>query len=100
MLEFPALVHPNYENSLKGAIVSIARAAMHVSRGFGESIPNEGVTTVQFDDSIIQDTAAEKEQDVREVGVTMGAWVYRMRWYGEGEPQALRGQPHNDLSNE
>ena len=74
-----------HENGLEGAIVSIARAAMHVSRGFGESIPNEGETRIQFDDSIIQDTAAEKEQDMKEVGVTMGAWEYRMRWYGEEE---------------
>ena len=35
---------------------------MCVSRGFGESIPDEGVMRVMFDDSIIQDTAAEKEQ--------------------------------------
>ena len=48
-------------------------------------IPQFGEVRVQFDDSIIQDTAAEKEQDMREVGVTMGAWEYRMRWYGEEE---------------
>lgn len=77
-----------HENGLEGAIVSIARAAMHVSRGFGESILNEGETRIQFDDSIIQDTAAEKEQDMKEVGVTMGAWEYRMRWYGEEESVA------------
>ena len=77
-----------HENSLERAIVSIARAAMHVSRGFDESIPNEGETRIQFDDSIIQDTAAEKEQDMKEVGVTMGAWEYRMRWYGEEESVA------------
>lgn len=74
-----------HENSLEGSIVSIARAVMFASRGFGEKIPDEGEVRVQFDDSIIQDTAAEKEQDMREVGVTMGAWEYRMRWYGEEE---------------
>ena len=74
-----------HENGLEGSIVSIARAAMHASRSFGESIPDEGEVRVQFDDNIIQDTAAEKEQDMREVGVTMGAWEYRMRWYGEEE---------------
>ena len=74
-----------HENSLEGSIVSIARAVMHASRSFGEGIPDEGEVRVQFDDSIIQDTAAEKEQDMREVGVTMGAWEYRMRWYGEEE---------------
>lgn len=77
-----------HENSLEGSIVSIARAVMHASRSFGESIPEEGETRIQFDDSIIQDTAAEKEQDMKEVGVTMGAREYRMRWYGEEESVA------------
>jgi hypothetical protein len=39
---------------------------------------------VQYDDSIVQDTAAEKEQDMAEVGVTMNAWEYRAKWYGRG----------------
>lgn len=43
---------------------------------------------VKFDNSTIQDTAAEKEQDMREVGVTMSAWEYRMRWYGKEESVA------------
>lgn len=61
---------------------------MFTMRGFGETIPDEGILSVQYDDSIIQDTAAEKEQDMKEVGVTMGAWEYRMRWYGEEESVA------------
>ncbi|WP_206214098.1 hypothetical protein [Adlercreutzia sp. ZJ154] len=73
-----------HENSLEGALVGISKAVMFASRSFGESIPDEGEVKVQFDDSIIQDTAAEKEQDMREVGVTMGAWEYRC-WYGEEE---------------
>ncbi len=77
-----------HENGLEGSIVSIARAVMHASRSFGESIPNEGEVRVQFDDSIIQDTVAEKEQDMREVGVTMNAWEYRVKWYGEDEKTA------------
>ena len=77
-----------HENSLESAITDIARAVMFTMRGFGESIPEEGIITVQYDDSIIQDTAAEKAQDMQEVGVTMGAWEYRMRWYGEEESVA------------
>ena len=77
-----------HENSLEGAIVSIARAVMHASRSFGESIPDEGETRIQFDDSIIQDTAAEKERDMKEVGVTMSAWEYRVRCYEEDEATA------------
>ena len=69
-------------------ITAIARAVMAVSRGFGEDIPEEGCMRVQYDDSIIQDVAAEKEQDMREVGVTMAAWEYRFKWYGEEESVA------------
>ena len=32
---------------------------MAVSRSFGESIPDEGSMYVQYDDSIVQDVAAE-----------------------------------------
>lgn len=57
-----------HENAMEGSICGIARAVMAVSRGFGESVPDEGGVRVQFDDSIIQDTAAEKAQDMAEVG--------------------------------
>ena len=63
-----------HENALEGAITGIARAVMGVSRGFGESIPDDCCMRVQYDDSIVQDTAVEKDQDMREVGVTMAAW--------------------------
>lgn len=77
-----------HENALEGAITGIARAVMGVSRGFGESIPDDCCMRVQYDDSIVQDTAAEKDQDMREVGVTMAAWEYRVKWYGEEESVA------------
>ncbi len=50
--------------------------------------PDEGVMRVQCDNSIVQDVAAEKEQDMREVGVTMAAWEYRVKWYGEKTAKA------------
>ncbi len=78
-----------HENALQCPIVDIARAVMCVSRGFGESIPDEGVMRVVYDDSIIQDVAVEKAQDMVEVGVTMNAWEYRQKWYGEDEKTAM-----------
>ena len=77
-----------HENALEGAITGISHALLHVSRGFGEKIPDEGDLRVQFDDSIVQDTAAEKEQDMKEVGVTMSVAEFRMKWYGEDESTA------------
>lgn len=77
-----------HENALEGAITGISHALLHVSRGFGEKVPDEGVLRVQFDDSIVQDKAAEKEQDMKEVGVTMSVAEFRMKWYGEDESTA------------
>ena len=79
-----------HENRLERAIVDIGLAVMEVSRGPGESIPDEGEVRVMLDDSIVTDTAAENEQDMLEVGVTMQPWEYRCKWYGEDEPTAGR----------
>lgn len=57
-------------------------------RTIGDTIPDEGEIRCLFDDSIITDTTAEKEQDMREVGVTMAVWEYRHKWYGEDEAKA------------
>ncbi len=44
-----------------------------------------------FDDSIIQDTEAEKTRDMKEVAAgLMQPWEYRVRWYGESEDKARR----------
>lgn len=59
-----------------------------ISQPFGEDIPDEGAMMAQFDDSIIQDTAAEKAQDTQEVGITLDPYEYRMRWMGEDEATA------------
>ncbi len=77
-----------HEHALEHSMAGISKALMHVSRGFGEELPDEGDIRVMFDDSIIADTAASKASDMAEVGVTMHAWEYRMKWYGEDEKTA------------
>lgn len=79
-----------HENVLGDAIAQISRAVLHCARKYvDESIPAEGNVTVNFDDSIIQDTAAEKAQDMAEVAAgLMNKWEFRVKWYGEDEDQA------------
>ncbi|MBQ9002273.1 MAG: hypothetical protein IJ087_10510 [Eggerthellaceae bacterium] len=77
-----------HEHALEMSLAGISRAVMQVSRCFGVTIPDEGEVRVEFDDSIIQDTAALKAQDMSEVGVTLAPWEYRARWYGESEAVA------------
>ena len=74
------------ENALSGALAGVAHALLACERGFGKSLPDEGDVTVIYDDSIVQDTASEKRQDMEEVSVgLMTREEYRARWYGEGE---------------
>ena len=77
-----------HEHVLDASIASISHALLHMERSFGKELPNEGQIRAIFDDSIITDTAAEKAQDLAEVGVTMHAWEYRQKWYGEEEKVA------------
>ncbi|MDN0056573.1 hypothetical protein [Collinsella ihumii] len=81
-----------HEQGLGDAIAQVCRALLAVARRLGEPLPDEGGVRVCFDDSIVQDTAAEKKQDMAEVAAgLMQAWEYRVKWYGEDEETA-RGQ--------
>lgn len=79
-----------HEHALEGALVGIVRAVLECSRRLGERLPDEGEVRVNFDDSIISDTAAEKTQDLAELGLTLAPWEYRAKWYGEDEATARR----------
>ena len=57
----------------------------------GVPAPDEGDVRVAFDDGIIQDTEAEKKQDMAEVAAGLILrWEYCSRWYGEDEATARR----------
>ena len=79
-----------HEHALEQSIASICRSLMSVYRSLGEDIPDEGTVRVDFDDSVITDTAAEKRLAMSEVGVTLHPYEYRMRFYGESEDEARK----------
>ena len=73
------------ENALQGALAGVSRALLACERAMGTDLPPEGDVRVIYDDSIVQDTAAEKDQDMKEVSAgLMGADEYREKWYGDG----------------
>ena len=96
-----------HEHVLEKTASGICRAAMAVSRSLGVSLPDEGDVRVNFDDSIVTDTAAEKQQDMAEVAVgLMMPDEYRSKWYGESSdstpcasqrPASARRLQRNDL---
>lgn len=72
------------ESALTGALVGISRAVMACARNMGLELPDEGDVSVIFDDSIIQDTASEKQQDMAEVATELlTREEFRTKWYGE-----------------
>lgn len=85
------------ENALTGALVDVSRALMACSRHMGVSLPDEGGMSVIFDDSIVQDTASEKQQDMAEVAAgLMLPDEYRSKWYGKAVPAGkAEGQGSN-----
>ena len=67
------------------AIYRLSQTVMAVERSLGASLPDEGVIWVTFDDSIITDMAAEKQQDMAEVAAgLMKPCEYRAKWHGGG----------------
>ena len=78
-----------HENALQGSLITLTRALLARHRSMGEKLPDEGDVSVTFDDSIIQDTASEKAQDLKEIASGVkGVWEYRARWFGEDEQTA------------
>lgn len=84
-----------HENLIGFAIAQLSKAVLHFARTFlGESIPDEGNVRVDFDDSIINDTFQEQQQDLAEVAAgVMAPYQYRMKWYGECEEEAIANVP-------
>lgn len=75
-----------HEHVLEKAVAGICRAAMAASRSLGMNPPDEGDVRTNSDDSIITDTAAEKQQDMAEAaaGLLMPN-EYRAKWYGSSD---------------
>ena len=85
-----------HELLLEGALIGMAQAVAE-RLGLGEQ-----EVTVNFDDSIIEDTGAEKLRFLQEIrdGVRQ-KWEYRVRFFGEDEATAksmvVQDEPEEDL---
>lgn len=88
-----------HEHVLEKALAGIFRAAIAASRSLGVSLPDEDDVWVNFDDSIITDTLAEKQQDMTEVSAgLMGPAEYRAKWYGHKAITArMNAKPSNQV---
>lgn len=79
-----------HEIVLGAALRGLVRAIAYLS---GVDI---GDIHIDFDDSIIEDAASERETDRTDVAIgAMGLLEYRMKWYGESEAEAAKMLPQS-----
>ncbi len=82
-----------HENVLEPALRTITLGILTLARTIrGESMAEDpGAITVSFDDSIIEDSDAQRKRDRDDVAAgLMQPFEYRMRWYGEDEAKARK----------
>jgi A118 family predicted phage portal protein len=75
-----------HETVLESALFDMVKAIASLL-----SLKTDFKVTVGFDDSIIEDTNAEKQRDLQEIrdGI-MQKWEYRVKWYHEDEATAKK----------
>lgn len=84
-----------HELILEGALIHLVKA---IATMLGYR--NEIQVTINFDDSIIEDTAAEKQQFLQEIrdGIRQ-RWEYRVRFFGETEEEAKANVTDSQSNN-
>lgn len=84
-----------HEIVLNSAVINLCRILLRLANQFGGQTYNVDTDiVVNFDDSIIEDTAAEFQRDVQLVGLgAMGIWELRAKYMGESAEEAKKNIP-------
>lgn len=78
-----------HEIVLDAAIKQLIRIIIRLGIVLGQPLEPKAEITIDFDDSIIEDKTAERQQDRQDVSMgAMPLWEYRMKWYNEDEKTA------------
>lgn len=84
-----------HELILDGVLERLVRAIIRAGVAIGEkSLVVDSKVEIRFDDSIIQDKAAERQNDRQDVAMgAMSLAEYRSKWYGETKEKAQANLP-------
>lgn len=88
-----------HEILVEDCLITLVKAMLYVINTFTpETVNTIAEVTIKFDDSIIQDEATERTQDLVDVNAGIMSKVeYRMKWYNEDEKTAR--QKIDELEN-
>lgn len=84
-----------HEIILRDVLVDLIRTIIRLGKAAGKAdLMEDTDIVIDFDDSIIEDTTAERAQDRQDVAMgVMGLPEYRAKWYGETEEEAATKLP-------
>lgn len=84
-----------HELVLERVLIQLIQTIIRAGIGIGLSeLKEDSAVTVQFDDSIIEDKTAERQNDRQDVAIgVMTLAEYRSKWYGETLEEAQKNLP-------
>lgn len=83
-----------HEIPLEESLQELIQIICRLGRVLGNEVDENAEVTIDFDDSIIEDKATERQQDRQDVSMgVMGLAEYRAKWYGETEEEAASRLP-------
>lgn len=83
-----------HEIPLEESLRELIRIICELGNVLGASVNEDAEITIDFDDSIIEDKAAERQQDRQDLAAgIMRPEEYRAKWYAETEEEALKNLP-------
>lgn len=83
-----------HEIILNDAITELIRIIIRLGIAIGLPLQQDTEISIDFDDSIIEDKQAERQQDRQDVAMgAMAIWEYRAKYYNETEEKAKAAVP-------
>lgn len=85
-----------HEIPLESSLKELIRIVCRLGNVLGADVDAE--ITIDFDDSIIEDKATERKQDMQDVSIgAMSLVEYRAKWYGETLEEAAANLPEQNV---
>lgn len=86
---------------IEDALITLVRTMLYAINTFtSDTVNTNAEITIKFDDSIIEDEATERTQDLVDVNAGIMSKVeYRMKWYNEDEKTASQKIEEMDIFN-
>lgn len=92
-----------HEIVLEQVLVELCRIILHLgNEAMGAGLDEDVEISIDFDDSIIEDKTAERNNDRQDLAAgIMNDWEYRAKWYNEDEATARAALPKmEDMAGE